>query len=344
MRKTFLLLMLAGAARAQVNFEHGDWLLICDNTHTCRAAGYQVDDGERLPVSVLLTREAGANAAVRGELAWQAADDQTPPAELTFTLDGKDLGHIEAEEEGHGKLDEKQVAALIKALQADKASIKFSGDKKEWELSANGAAAVLLKMDEAQGRIDTASALTEKRQGAGQVSVKAEAKPAIKVVKLAKTEPSTIDDAAEQQRLVALLDPDKQCLINDPETNKDVYSPEDKKLQVWPLGEKHKLVAALCGRYLYNPPTYRFGLFDHQLAKLQQSLGSDEEPLNEFEDGTINGTMKSRGLGDCYHSIDYRWNGEKFVKTSAWDSGACRGFAGGAWQMPVFVSEVQESK
>ena len=25
MRKTFLLLMLAGAARAQVNFEHGDW-------------------------------------------------------------------------------------------------------------------------------------------------------------------------------------------------------------------------------------------------------------------------------------------------------------------------------
>ena len=25
MRKTFLLIMLAGAARAQVNFEHGDW-------------------------------------------------------------------------------------------------------------------------------------------------------------------------------------------------------------------------------------------------------------------------------------------------------------------------------
>ena len=84
MRKIFLLLMLAGAVQAQVNFEHGDWQLICDNTHTCRAAGYQVDDG---PVSVLLTREAGTNAAVRGELAWQAADDQSPPpAELTFTL------------------------------------------------------------------------------------------------------------------------------------------------------------------------------------------------------------------------------------------------------------------
>ena len=351
MNKTFLLLMLAGAARAQVDFEHGDWQLICDNTHTCRAAGYQFE-GE-MPISVLLTREAGANAAVRGALTWQTADDQSAPAELTFTLDGKDLGPIKAEEEGSGELNsgelnEKQVAALIKALQAEKTSIKFSGDKREWELSADGAAAVLLKMDEVQGRIDTASALTEKRQGTGQVSVKAEAKPVIRVVKLAKTEASTIDDAAEQQRLRALLDPRKQCMINDPKI-KDVYSSQfqlyDKKPQVWQLDDKHKLVAVLCDFSPYNPPTYLFGLFDHQLAKLQQSLGSDEEPLNEFnEDDTINGTMKSRNLEDCYHSIDYRWNGEKFVKTSEWDSGLCRGFLGGAWEMPLFVSEVQEAK
>ena len=41
-------------AEAPVAFSHGDWELVCDNTGTCRAAGYQ-QDGESLPVSVLLT-------------------------------------------------------------------------------------------------------------------------------------------------------------------------------------------------------------------------------------------------------------------------------------------------
>ncbi len=41
---------------AGVNFTHHDWELACDNTRTCRAAGYQSDD-DQLPVSVLLTRK-----------------------------------------------------------------------------------------------------------------------------------------------------------------------------------------------------------------------------------------------------------------------------------------------
>ena len=46
-------------------FTHHDWEFVCDNTRTCRAAGYQSDNGQR-PVSVLLTRKGGPGQAVTG--------------------------------------------------------------------------------------------------------------------------------------------------------------------------------------------------------------------------------------------------------------------------------------
>ena len=36
----------APAAVSGVSFTHNDWTLACDNTRTCRAAGYQRDDGD----------------------------------------------------------------------------------------------------------------------------------------------------------------------------------------------------------------------------------------------------------------------------------------------------------
>ncbi|ENY3834599.1 DUF1176 domain-containing protein [Vibrio vulnificus] len=39
-------------------FQHKDWYLACDNTGTCRAAGYSDTDSLN-PVAVMFTREAG---------------------------------------------------------------------------------------------------------------------------------------------------------------------------------------------------------------------------------------------------------------------------------------------
>lgn len=52
---------------SSVSFAHHDWSLACDNTRTCRAAGYQSDD-EQLPVSVLHTRKAGLQQPVTARL------------------------------------------------------------------------------------------------------------------------------------------------------------------------------------------------------------------------------------------------------------------------------------
>ncbi|WP_425493064.1 DUF1176 domain-containing protein [Novilysobacter antarcticus] len=43
---------LANAAEPGIEFSHDDWTLACDNTRTCRAAGYQSEQGGA-PMSVL---------------------------------------------------------------------------------------------------------------------------------------------------------------------------------------------------------------------------------------------------------------------------------------------------
>ena len=68
-----LALLLPSAQAAPpvgLSFSHNDWEMACDNTRTCRAAGYQGDDDE-LAVSVLLTRKAGPRQPVSGEVAHQ---------------------------------------------------------------------------------------------------------------------------------------------------------------------------------------------------------------------------------------------------------------------------------
>ncbi|WP_284143736.1 DUF1176 domain-containing protein [Psychrobacter sp. WY6] len=51
-----------------VEFTNQDWQVVCDNTRTCRLAGYQAENNSEFPISVLLIRRAGANAGVDGKV------------------------------------------------------------------------------------------------------------------------------------------------------------------------------------------------------------------------------------------------------------------------------------
>lgn len=343
-KSPLLLMLLAGSASAQLNFEQGDWQVICDNTHHCRAAGYQREADDGLPVSLLLSRAAG-DAAVSGKIAFQSADEKPLPAEISFQLDGKDLGRLRPGRENQADLDPAQLEALLAALQTEKAQIQLAGGGQKWELSPVGAPAALGKMDEAQGRSGTASALLVQGRGNGPLGVKAEPTPVIRAVKVAAATPTPIaPGTADYERLRNLLSDPERCFNLSPEAgdNPDAYSAEDKVLQAWPLDENHQLVGGLCWRGAYNE-TWSFGVFDRSLQNMQQRLGSDEEPVDHYSAGVISGRSKYRGVGDCEHGVNYVWTGEKFSKTSAWDSGLCRGFPGGAWQLPIFVSEVKDA-
>ena len=63
-----------------------DWDIACDNTGTCRLAGYQAEETET-PVSILFTRQAGANAAVAGEVSLLPLPAKFPCCRLTTTSD-----------------------------------------------------------------------------------------------------------------------------------------------------------------------------------------------------------------------------------------------------------------
>lgn len=49
----------ASMVNAKTEFTSQDWQVVCDNTRTCRIAGYQAENNSEFPVSVLLTRRAG---------------------------------------------------------------------------------------------------------------------------------------------------------------------------------------------------------------------------------------------------------------------------------------------
>ncbi|MGM8888747.1 DUF1176 domain-containing protein, partial [Psychrobacter sp. 1U2] len=58
---------LSSISSAAVELTHQDWQVACDNTRTCRLAGYQAENSE-LPISILLMRRAGSDANVMGKV------------------------------------------------------------------------------------------------------------------------------------------------------------------------------------------------------------------------------------------------------------------------------------
>ena len=162
-----LLPLTAMAAPSLKGFEktYQDWDLICDNTGTCNMAGYQ--DGSDL-VSLLFRREAGEKAAVKSSLAISVNNESDKGKPVEIMLNGKLLSvvpkmtDIDSNDKQIAALDDKQTAALLKALK-ENANIEFISGQFKGKLSNEGAKAAMLKMDEFQQRLNTPSALI--RQG-----------------------------------------------------------------------------------------------------------------------------------------------------------------------------------
>lgn len=167
-------LTLASAASATeslgTSFVEGDGVMACDNTRTCRLAAY----GPLAPLmlSVLLERAGGPQTAVTARLSMaEGAEDAprtpvavAPEGALRLRVDGRDLGAI-----GHSdaldlglELPSRYVAAMIDALVNGKRIEMSDASGHAWPLSDRGIRTLLLKMDEAQGRLDTPGALVRK--------------------------------------------------------------------------------------------------------------------------------------------------------------------------------------
>ena len=334
---------LAIAAQAEeklpgLYFSHADWELACDNTGTCRAAGYQAgQDGPA--VSVLLTRKAGPGEPVSGQLLIGSPGSDAARAplpallKLTLRIDGKRAGTVSAGRKS-APLSPTMVAALLRALPGT-AGIAWTGGARHWTLSSGGAAAVLLKMDEFQGRIGTRGALI--RPGPGSEAAVPQGTP-VPVVNAARWAPALPADARLAAEQAAPLRLALRATLGQHDYCPGLDQGERAPLALRRLDAQRLLVWARCWAGAYNTGD-GYWVID-QLAPFRPVLVTTSG--TEAEEPFIMASHKGRGVGDCRSSEAWTWNGTAFIHTSSATSGMCRMVApGGAWDLPRIVSQVR---
>ena len=339
MKKVLLLTLLPVAAMATsikgIGENYQDWDLICDNTGTCRMAGYQDESSD--PVSILFARAAGENATVEGKLTilpfGEADRDVQVGQDIEIWLNGKSLGKVKhISDDAPDKLTEEQTKALLNGLKKE-SEIRLTYGKTTLKVSDKGAAAAMLKMDEFQQRLNTPSALI--RPGQEKHAVLApKVEPKIDAVSVKNRKTIELKHGEKQfNHVLALLRKANSC------DDEDIISQD---ITLYPLTQNKVLAEALCVRGAYQGTNY-YAVLDNKLSKVEQVL-AEQYNRAEYDEkqgyAFVRGTYKGRGVGDCWSSQDAVWNGKIFIRTSEWTTGSCKGFPGGAWQLPTFVSDI----
>ncbi|WP_313442967.1 DUF1176 domain-containing protein [Stenotrophomonas sp.] len=340
-RTLFLALALAPAAhaatpepKAGVSFDHNDWTLACDNTRTCRAAGYSPEASANL-LSLMLERAGGPGTKVVARLRNGEGDEPSPAGALRLRLNGKDLGPVRDTGEGEKVLlQQSQTDALVAALPRQARIEIIDGKGKAWPISDSGATAVLLKMDEAQGRLGTPGALV-RRGDKAEASVPA-ALPVPVIVHGKLVAPRGTDAALAKvpglrKALIASLPKADEC--------GRLSDGEQDEIEIQRLDGQHVLASTSCFMGAYNFSSGYWVVQDKAPYKAR-FVTSDAEDFDR-DDATLRGRFRGRGIGDCFSGHDWVWDGQDFVKSSRFTTGQCRGVAGGHWTLPTVVSTVK---
>jgi hypothetical protein len=332
MRKflTLLLGALAGpmAANAQ-SFESKDWQVVCDNTRACRAAGYSAE-GTDAPVSVLFSRASGAGMPVFVELQLGTLDARSMhPASVVMAVAGKPAGTIRVDGNNHADLPASVATALLKSVVGGSGAT-FTAGKTTWRLSGDGAADVLQKVDEAQGRVGRPSALVRKGTLSDADAAYAMAIPRFEATRVnAATLPG---DDALAVRVLAAIQSNPDCPLLDD-------GAAQAKARLWHLDANRLLVTQPCRAAANGSGYWTANLRPPYDARPMTYSGTD------FDGSTIAARATTATAGDCGSAQSWTWNGFRFEQTYAATGGLCRGVkAGGAWELPSLVSDVIAGK
>lgn len=358
LRHSLWLLLLLGGRLAAAPIQgfytvQGDWELACDNTGTCRAAGYANEkDSLEFPVSLLLQRAAGEQAAVSARL--QASYHGEPFWPLTAAklyINGHPAGQIttvpSSSSDGVVKLSEGQTQVLLDALKRH-ATISLQGpDSMEWRLSSDGAAAILRHMDAFQRRSGTPTALINPGHSRRAVLqpqplpvIHAVAVPGMPLAQSASNNsplmpimrvfnPRTAQYRVLLQKLRRLPQA-KSCEFVD-------LPRQNPKIEAHRLNGGHVLIQADCIQTIYNGTTQLVVVTNQDFSQIESIVGSEINQGYSY-DGIVAGGFKGRGIGDCWGGASWIWDGRKFSLAYSDSGQMCRGFTGGAWVIPTFLS------
>lgn len=348
-------------------FDHQDWEVACDNSGTCRMAGYQADwsdGGEEMatPVSILLERAAGVNTPVTGWVQLGSYDDDSvvdiSPAGLKMLINDKPLGAVDDydDEQGGYRLRESQVKSLLAALSKD-SHIEFRYGQQRWQVSDDGAMAVMLKADEYQGRVGSASALATTSYKAGAVlDSSAYAPVALPTITIGHIEtgaallPAYHSHLADvESRLYSIVE---STLSQDPddydnrcdgiqERDKELWQDRDISWQVMKLNEHKSVITHLCWRAAYNEGTGIWLINNSEPYQPERITLS----ASDVSKDAIYAAHKGRGLGDCWSMQEWVWDGKTYQRSYEGTTGLCRLVAaGGAWRLPVYQTRVVDNQ
>lgn len=331
------LLGLAGGAQAAGVKQVKDWLGVCDNTGACSAFGFAAEDDPT--AGYLIVRRAGGPAAApRVTIVFDAGDKQ-PAATWTLKLDGHPIAglgplHAAGSESGaRTELTGRVAAALITALRSGQSLEVWEGDATRVELSLAGSAAILLWVDDQQGRLDTVTAL--QRPGAKPAS----AVPAAEPPPLVLAAPPTSQQGLPKRAPKGMTKGIDDCDLEARQIPDDIVARLAPGVVLW---------GPECSLGAYNEVSVFFLGDEHarnlKRLKFPEPPGagqpSDDILINaSFDPKTQTMAMfsKARGIGDCGEGADWVWTGKAFQLISETAMPACRGVLFDDWPT-LFVS------
>jgi hypothetical protein len=139
--------------------------------------------------------------------------------------------------------------------------------------------------------------------------------------------------AALYKALVDSIKGDEQCT-----RHKDEYAGDARQvLQVSRINARQMLVGMDCWLAAYNHGT---GYWIVNATPPFQPVLVTDSATDVGNDGSISAFHKGRGIGDCWGTQKWQWDGKQFVQTEDRHTGQCKLMAGGAWQLPSLVTEV----
>jgi hypothetical protein len=311
-------------AQASTSWGSGDWSIVCDNTNHCEAAATSDGQGadgmtKAVEASLRISRDAGPNTAIVARL---FIEDDPGPFQLRVAA-GTPI-HTAP----HQDLPVAAFAELLpELLRASAASVAVTSGV--YRLPLLGLKAVLLKMDDLQGRIGTPGALVAKGNRS-EMSVPAP-HPA-PVVHLARLPPSKAGDSALAVTLQERM-------------SQSCESADDNRLgasvQTLRLSDSQVALLFACGTPLYNqafdiwlvddsPPYHAIPL------KIPSDNGDNEMPVLTnaiFERGLLSATFYGNGRRECWSQSWWGWTGTQFdlIKVEGADCPGAQGVTLRTW-------------
>ena len=232
---------------------------------------------------------------------------------------------------------------------ANQVTLRIGG--KERELSDDGAYAALLAADAYQGRVGDGSAWV--KNGATRFAAQSpavlppQAAPKIQAARV-PAETKGKEYAAgtpEYRKLWQLIRKPYQAgectMLQDSKRNRSIT--------VYPLSGGKMLIETGCELFAYNSNGF-FAITDSKFNRLYTVLedsslgGYGGFDADKNGTATLSGSQKGRGLGDCWSTVEYVWDGKAFIRSKSESDTQCKGFAGGAWEQPDFVADVLAPK